>query len=231
MQPDMREKISPEDKLLRLIRKPHASEPLCASVPDTAPAEASRSHAPFTQAQDDASVCAMAPMSLLHDFGSRLARYAGFVHRRYVRKLLYCLAGLSATFFAASFSYPYWGLRHVRLPDISQDAPGRLTAARTQEIKPVAFYLADIAQHTVFDVASAVEASAPMVAADANIMKDLTLVGIINDSTLRAVIEDTRSQKTYYVIKGQCVGDAEVEEIQEGRIIMKYKGQRYEFSL
>ena len=73
--------------------------------------------------------------------------------------------------------------------------------------------------------------SQPAIAANVDLLKDITLVGIITGANPQAVIEDKKSLKNYYVTKGQFIGQMQVEDIQEGKIIINYKGQKYELYL
>jgi hypothetical protein len=52
------------------------------------------------------------------------------------------------------------------------------------------------------------------------------LVGIIAGNNPQAIIEDKKSQKTYYLIKGQTVNDITVEDISEGGVTLEYRGKK-----
>ncbi|MFH0856113.1 MAG: type II secretion system protein N [Candidatus Omnitrophota bacterium] len=64
-----------------------------------------------------------------------------------------------------------------------------------------------------------------------DLLKDINLVGIIAGDTPQAVVEDKKSQKTYYVVKNQFIGRFQVEDIQNGKIILRSNGQKYELFL
>lgn len=62
-----------------------------------------------------------------------------------------------------------------------------------------------------------------------DLSKDFTLVGISWSATPDAIIEDKAHQKTYFVKKGQAVGEnARVEAIMKDRVILNISGQEFE---
>lgn len=98
--------------------------------------------------------------------------------------------------------------------------------------KPIDFYRQEIAGRSIFNSGreSAAE-QGPVSGVDPNVTKDINLVGIISEEPVQAIIEDAKTKKTYYVTKGQFIGELEVMDIQEGKIILNYNGQRYELYL
>ena len=71
----------------------------------------------------------------------------------------------------------------------------------------------------------------PSVVSDAEIaemLKNLTLMGVISGAQPQAIIEDKLTQKTYYLNKGQALGELRVESIEENKVILDYKGKRSE---
>ncbi len=55
---------------------------------------------------------------------------------------------------------------------------------------------------------------------------NLGLVGIIPGADPQAIIEDKKAQKTYYLIKGQSVNDIILEDINENKVTLDYKGKK-----
>jgi type II secretory pathway component PulC len=105
-------------------------------------------------------------------------------------------------------------------------------AEPVQEVKPYEFYLEGIKSKQIFSSASRPEETArPASAASADLIKGINLVGIISGDRPQAIIEDKIMQKTYYVAKGQFVGAFQVEDIQEGKVILSYRGERFELYL
>lgn len=55
---------------------------------------------------------------------------------------------------------------------------------------------------------------------------NLGLVGIIPGDNPQAIIEDKKDQKTYYLMKGQAVNDIVVEDISSDKVMIEYRGKR-----
>ena len=55
---------------------------------------------------------------------------------------------------------------------------------------------------------------------------NLGLVGIVPGDKTQAIIEDKKSQKTYYLIKGQSADNITVDDISQGSVILDYKGKK-----
>jgi len=55
---------------------------------------------------------------------------------------------------------------------------------------------------------------------------NLGLVGMVPGTNPQAIIEDKKDQKTYYLIKGQSVNGITLEAIDENRVTLDYKGKK-----
>ncbi len=62
-------------------------------------------------------------------------------------------------------------------------------------------------------------------------IKDLSLVGIIEDNGAKAVIEDKKNSKTYFLNIGDEISDARVAQIRESEVILELSGARYTLSM
>lgn len=212
----MTDNIAPEEKLLKLIRgqkkKGSASE-IKPVIPVGQP------HPPLPSQKINKHQAVHIP----------LEQYLSFF---YFRKAIKICFALSCIFLVYSFIYPLFGLKKIQLPKV---VPQRAIAEKDelpQKEKPYEFYLEKAKDRMLFgNIAGAGETSASSVAAEAGSIKDINLLGIISGDNPQAVVEDKKSQKTYYVSKGQSVGDFQVEDIQEGRIILNNRGQRYELQI
>lgn len=63
------------------------------------------------------------------------------------------------------------------------------------------------------------------------VKNQLTLLGVIGGATPQAIIEDKRTQKTYFLNKGSIFDDIEVGDILENKVILIYKGKQFELVL
>ena len=143
---------------------------------------------------------------------------------------------------AASFGYLLFSFIYSLVGSKKNILPS-LTAAKTEELKftpkeepkPYEFYLEAASGRQIFRGASgnAAGQEAPVVkpAAETDLIKQINLVGIIQGDNPQAIIEDKNTQKTYYLGKGQFIGEIKIEDIQEGKIIVNDKGQRHELYL
>jgi len=60
----------------------------------------------------------------------------------------------------------------------------------------------------------------------------LTLMGIVSGEQAQAIIEDTRTKKTYFVQVGQAVVEGAVlEQVLDNRVILSFKGEQIELTL
>lgn len=152
-------------------------------------------------------------------------RYPSFISFQGIMTV--CLF-LSFAYLAASFVYPWVGLNKIKLPVKSlqkTEMPDAILSK--EETKPFELYARQMSQHQLFGNSVKNETAVSLIAT-ADILKELALVGIISGANPQAIIEDKKAGKIYYVTKSQSVGGYQVEDIQEGKIILNYNGQKYE---
>ncbi|MFH1458634.1 MAG: hypothetical protein ABIG31_05700 [Candidatus Omnitrophota bacterium] len=138
---------------------------------------------------------------------------------------------VSACFLAAAFVYPMLGISRVKLPEVTEGEEAGMNQGFSPEAKPLESYLEGVGARQIFAAVSVSEIAPVPAAAVTNtldLFKDMTLVGIVSSDPPQAVIEDKKTQKTYYLSRGQSMGDLKVEDIQEGKVILDYLGTKYE---
>jgi type II secretory pathway component PulC len=207
----MKDNISPEEKLLRLIKgqKKQPKEPLAATTSSNVEAK---------------------PLNL--PVSTFFRKFFFYLSAQKVISFFFAAAFL---YLIASFIYPLWEKKKIELelktPPVYK--PGKETFRQPREqAKPFDFYLAGIKKRAIFNSLSSSEsAGVASKVADADLIKDINLIGIISGETPQVIIEDKKAQKTYYLNKGQFIGNLQVDEIQEGKIILNYNGQKYELHL
>lgn len=150
-----------------------------------------------------------------------------------IRKIIWVFFAVSCIYFVSSFIYPWFGLKQIKLSEVPDSHPALPEVAGKPTAKPYEFYLEGIQGRQIFTSTSTEiqEGQHPVSGANVDLIKDISLVGIISGDNPQAVIEDKNIQKTYYVTKGQFIGQFEVKDIQEGKIILHYNNQRYELYL
>ena len=62
-------------------------------------------------------------------------------------------------------------------------------------------------------------------------LKDFVLMGIISGKTPQAIVEDKKEQKTHFLREGEGIGGLRVEQILEGKVILTYEGEQFELVL
>ncbi len=204
----MRDNITPEEKLLRLIRGQKKQE----KVVD-------KEFPPVIKEPKPAIRPLLNP--LFHN-------YRNFLN---IRKIIAAAFVASCIYLIISFVWPWVGLRKIKLPQVSEVKIIDEKIETKPQVKPYESYLEGIRGRQVFGTAAVPQTKAPANAISADLVKDINLVGIISGENPQAIIEDAKTHKTYYVTKGQFIGELQVEEIQEGKIVLNYQGQRYELYL
>ncbi len=210
----MRDNISPEEKLLRLIRNPKKPE----------------SSAQKTAAMHSAgSVIPVQPQFADKVSGKNQFDYASLFS---AKRIVYLFLILVAIFAVISFVYPFIGYNKL-LPEtsVSVDAD-KLTIQAKPKARPYEEYLKGIDDRKIFDSSSLSGSStAASAVASQDLIKDINLVGIISGDNPQAIIEDKKTQKTYYLYQGQYLGEFQIEEIKEGKVTVNYRGQKFELYL
>jgi len=207
----MKDNLSPEEKLLRLIKgqkkKDFPVQQTVASGTTT-------------------SIAAGVATKRTFDITKTLSFFS-------INKLLWVFFILSCVYLVFSFLQPIIIPDKVELPVVTKEAITETnTNQTTGAIRPIEYYSKVISGRTIFNVPAAKEETTE-VASSANMdfIKNISLVGIIAGDSPQAIVEDKNTQKTHYVARGQSIGACKIEEIQEGKIIVNCGGQKYELYL
>lgn len=203
----MKDNISPEEKLLRLIR---GQKKPAASVPQP-PATGAAIQSPLPK------------FSIPFSFKK-------IIPAPDPKKLILFALAAACAYLVLSLAWPLFGLNKIQLPKITPRKISEEKIELKEEVRPFEDYLEGTEGRQLF-TSPAQEAQASIGQAGADLVKDISLVGIIAGDNPQAIIEDKKAQKTYYVIKGQFFGEFQVEDIQDGKIILNYRGQRFELYL
>jgi hypothetical protein len=183
--------------------------------------------APVNQ-ETPVSISPAAKPSLKNALWPLIYKYTHILNTKQIIRITFII---SCIYLLVSIIYPWVGLRKIKLPKVTEAKITAQQAEAKQEIKPFEFYLEGAKNRQIFAGTLAQGTALPASAASADLIKEVNLVGIIAGENPQAIIEDKKSQKTYYVSKGQFVGEFQVDDILEGKIILNYKGQRYELYL
>ena len=204
----MREGLSPEEKLLKLIKGDKKSQIVkMVSTSDIRPSIANIKSSLF----------------LVDNFKLFTSKN--------IQKLIFLLLGVSFLYLFIAFIYPWFGLKGIKLPKIIEKRLIEPELEQKQNTKPYESYLQDVKNRQIFSSSSSLDSINALQMVSPDLTKDINLVGIISGNNPKAVIEDKKTQKTYYLNKGQFIEEFQVEDIQKGKIILNYRGQRYELHI
>ncbi len=202
----MAENISPEERLLRLIRKSKkegSRQPLQTSVAE----------------QKISAITSNIAAKPKHSIIPKIS---------VSQSILFILAA-SFLFMLSAFVYQFLGYKIT--PPVKPKGENK-TPFFQKEIPPFENYVADIKNNSIFTNAVTPETSKQVInAASSEAIKDFNLIGIVSGANPQAILENKSLQKTYYLSKGQGIGEFIIEDIQEGKIILSHNGQRYELHL
>ncbi|MFA6216220.1 MAG: hypothetical protein WDL87_01000 [Candidatus Omnitrophota bacterium] len=137
--------------------------------------------------------------------------------------LFLCVIILSV-YFAYSVSQ---GIKKINpgewvIPELTKDANVK---QETSRLKDSAYYIGKIQSRDIFkmgmsDSSSSVNEVISSKAAE--VMQNLRLVGISWSDNPDVMIEDVKSVRTFFVRKGQMVGDLKVESVFKDKILLRY---------
>lgn len=219
----MKDNISPEEKLLNLIKGEKKPKPdnitIQKAVPDKEPAPLNNSLNPPVK-----KTKFYLPLALLNAFN--------------IQRVLIMLIVVSFGYLVFTFIYPL--LWQDRLEFIKSEdgvrGPEESQALTRNEPQSYEFYLEAARNRKIFSAPAVAQAQASQGPTAVGVegqeaIKDISLLGVISGDNPQAIIEDKKSQKTYYVTNGQFIGEFQVKDIQEGKVSLNYKGQGLELYL
>ena len=113
-----------------------------------------------------------------------------------------------------------------------KEKKGEVSLPTEDSQKPYTYYAAEIEKRNIFGPSLVAENPAsPGEPALKESIKDLNLLGIVSGKNPQAIIEDKKEGKTHFVNKGDSIGPLRVEEITEDRVILYYRGERLDLML
>ena len=103
----------------------------------------------------------------------------------------------------------------------------------TSAPKPYSYYEEEIGKRNLFSsiVTDEVEKPIEKEAGLKELTSSLSLMGIIWGEKPEAIIQDSKTNKKYFLNKGGYIGEIVVEEIFGGKVILNYNGERVDLVL
>lgn len=104
---------------------------------------------------------------------------------------------------------------------------------KTAESKPFSYYNDIIKKRGLFkEIAPSGKKNKKISSQTAaELLVNYSLKGILNEDSPQAIIEDKKTRQTYFLNKGDYLGEFLIEEINEGKITLNLEGQKVEMSL
>lgn len=121
-------------------------------------------------------------------------------------------------------------------PELNFEAPGGTGAAAFQNaslLKAASFYSEQVRERDIFRIGGKKAknedaVAAPSSSAITDATQNLRLVGIAWSENPDAMIEDTSIPKTFFMKRGEKIGDIKIQAIFKDKVILNYEGQEIE---
>lgn len=219
----MKDDISPEERLLRLIKAPknrnieNSSRQITSSEKNTV---VSPEIPAITTKKDTKKI------TILNFKAKYLTIFS-------VRNIIIYILVIALLYLIFSLAYAIVPIKTFKMPVIvsSRKIPQEEKIQEKKEIPSLEFYSKEIENRQIFNNPAAAQENKASAAVTNDLLKNLSLVGIIAGENPQAIIEDKKAQKTYYLRKGQFIEEYEIIDIQEGNVVLINNGQKYELYL
>jgi type II secretory pathway component PulC len=116
------------------------------------------------------------------------------------------------------------------IPEFNATAAGPLFEQKNP-IKPPVDYQQVVSSRRLFGAADTQKTAEKHGPSANEIIAGLNLQGIVAGLEPKAMIEDKKNQKSYYVKEGEYVGEVQVKKIGEGKVTLELNGEDFSLSL
>ena len=205
--------LTPEERLLRLIRGKTKRPKMTSHSETQAKIGAPRS-----------SGLAM----ILNKF-YRLSRI--FTFNR-IRMTLSIVIILSVGYLIFELVIPQPSLELEKLTSANRDVKMDKAPIEFSSSRPYSYYSQQIDTRDIFNApflsGGVIDASSG--SSLGSEFSNLSIVGIVLDKVPQVIIEDNKDKKTYFLNKGDYIGEIKIEDILEGKVIISYAGEEFEMA-
>ncbi|MFH1201535.1 MAG: type II secretion system protein N [Candidatus Omnitrophota bacterium] len=219
----MNKDISPEERLLRLIRKDASSKDGPLKKDDLGP-ESKLKKPPVPRKGVSLKLS-------LSNIVSRIGSL-NFYNLKSLNKILLILVILSFVYLAISFIFlrPS-GFKKSTASAIEQKI--KEVNRPMPEARPYSYYADEIKKRDLFRSAAfmPVNTAISREALPNELIKDLSLLGVVRGEKPQAIIEDRKTNKSYFLNIGDSIGELVLKSIQEGKVTLDYRGQKFDLFL
>ena len=155
----------------------------------------------------------------------------GFMRADRLQAALLAVFAAACLFLLASFVAPYMPSALLTEKELASPGAPRENVVPEAGRKPLEYYVEAVKDKSIFSSAAPAAAAEPVSIAEADLAKDINLLGVISGEKPEAVIEDKKIDKVFYVSRGMFIGDYQVQDIQDGKVIVSRDGKRFELHL
>lgn len=219
----MKDNISPEEKLLNLIKGEKKPKP---------------NNIPIQTALSEKET---APLNINLKPNVKKTKFPllpNLLKAFNIQRVLIAFIVVSFGYLIFTFIYPLLWQNKIEVMKTEDDVAGLETSqvATQNESRSYEFYLEAARNRKIFSTPAVTQAQVPqgstaLNAEGSEAIRDINLLGVISGDNPQAIIEDKKSQKTYYLTNGQFIGEFQVKDIREGKVSLNYKGQGFELYL
>jgi hypothetical protein len=108
-------------------------------------------------------------------------------------------------------------------------AAGFEPAGNEAQLPAVETYIDQIRKKDIFNSASFMKDNKSDFGLDG--LKNIALLGIINEEPKQAIIKDKTADQVYYLKEGEILGEFKVSQILDGKIVVEYREEKFEIYL
>jgi len=216
----MKKDISPEERLLRLIKGSPRKGPgqeVNQAVPNLIDSQRPKKSFPSK----------INPLGFLTKIKS-----FDIYNLKFANKVLSVLIILSLLYFVLSFVL-FKPSVSLKLAPMAADNKIKDLTAPILEPKPYSYYANEINRRDLFQ--SSIYSASPSASNASNlgsdITKELSLLGIVHGDKPQAIIEDQKTKKSYFLNIGDSINGLIVESIGEGKVTLDFNGQKIDLFL
>ncbi len=140
-----------------------------------------------------------------------------------LNSLLFVLLGIFTLYYIKGISVSWNKIKNINLGSFAGVKVAASGPQETSLLKPLSFYLESVKRRDIFRMGKSSSESADVISSKASAASQtLKLVGISWSDSPDVMIEDTKAGKTYFVKKGQMVGDFQVDAVYKDKVNLRY---------
>ncbi|MBU0503142.1 MAG: hypothetical protein ABH882_04585 [Candidatus Omnitrophota bacterium] len=147
-----------------------------------------------------------------------------------VNRFMYLGIFILAVYFAGNFSFSMINVNKIPQMDfkVQSAVANPVGLAGLSPIKPSSYYLEKVRQRDIFKMGPMQKDEEKQPLKIVELTKNLKLVGISWSDDPDVMIEDTGTKRTFFVKRGQSIGEIKVQAVFKDKIILSYDKEEME---